>query len=143
MTTLPIGLITRLTGKDGSYLAEFLLEKEYEVHGIKRRASSLNTQRVDHIYKDHTQLMLSHINVGTGVDCTIRELAETIAEVTGFKGSLVFDKTKPDGTPRKLLDTSRLTALGWQPEIDLKQGLQMAYDWFVDNQDAFRGQAND
>ena len=87
--------------------------------------------------------MLSHINVGTGVDCTIRELAETIAEVTEFKGSLVFDKTKPDGTPRKLLDTARLNALGWQPEIDLRHGLQMAYDWFVDNQGAYRGQEND
>ena len=97
----------------------------------------------DEPYSKNTQPMLSHINVGTGVDCTIRELAETIAKVTGFKGDLVFDTTKPDGTPRKLLDTSRLTALGWQPEIDLKQGLQMAYDWFVDNQDAFRGQAND
>ena len=95
------------------------------------------------VYLEQTQPMLSHINVGTGVDCTIRELAETIAEVTGFKGDLVFDTSKPDGTPRKLLDTSRLTALGWQPKIDLRQGLQMAYDWFVENQDAFRGQAND
>lgn len=96
----------------------------------------------DETYTMHTQPMLSHINVGTGVDCTIRALAETIAEVTGFKGTLVFDTSKPDGTPRKLLDTSRLIALGWQPEIDLKQGLQMAYEWFVENQDAFRGQVN-
>lgn len=97
----------------------------------------------DKAYKSHTQPMLSHINVGTGVDCTIRELAETIAEVTEFKGSLVFDKSKPDGTPRKLLDTSRVNALGWHPEIDLKRGLQMTYEWFVDNQAAFRGQADD
>lgn len=96
----------------------------------------------DDIYTANTLQMLSHINVGTGVDCTIRELAETIAEVTGFKGALVFDTSKPDGTPRKLLDTSRLTALGWQPAIELRQGLQMAYDWFVENQDAFRGHAN-
>jgi len=97
----------------------------------------------DDIYTKHTQPMLSHINVGTGVDCTIRELAETIAEVTAFKGELTFDTSKPDGTPRKLLDTSRLTALGWQPEIDLRQGLQMAYDWFVENQNAFRGHLSD
>ena len=97
----------------------------------------------DDIYQNYTEPTLSHINVGTGVDCTIRELAETIAEVTGFKGSLTFDTSKPDGTPRKLLDTARLNALGWQPEIDLERGLQMAYDWFVDNQNAFRGQVND
>ena len=89
-------------------------------------------------YRAHTSPMLSHINVGTGQDCTIRELAETIATVTGFSGKLVFDASKPDGTPRKLLDTSRLTALGWRPEINLCDGLQSAYDWFVENQDTFR-----
>ena len=121
----------------GSALREFL-------HVDDMAAASVHVMDLDdNVYKDHTQPMLSHINVGTGVDCTIRELAETIAEVTGFKGALVFDKSKPDGTPRKLLDTSRLNALGWQPEIDLKRGLQMAYDWFVDNQGAYRGQAND
>ncbi len=91
------------------------------------------------IYGKHTLPMLSHINVGTGVDCTIRKLAETIARVTGFKGQLVFDQTKPDGAPRKLLDTSRLTKLGWQPEIGLEQGLIMAYEWFTANQGKFRG----
>ena len=90
-------------------------------------------------YGAETEVMLSHINVGTGKDCTIRELAETIAEVTGFKGNLVFDRSKPDGTPRKLLDTSKLTALGWSPQTDLREGLQLAYDWFVANQDKFRG----
>ena len=121
----------------GTPMREFL-------HVDDMAAASMHVMDLaDHVYQDHTQPMLSHINVGTGVDCTIRELAETIAEVTEFKGSLVFDKTKPDGTPRKLLDTARLNALGWQPEIDLRHGLQMAYDWFVDNQDAFRGQAND
>jgi GDP-L-fucose synthase len=75
--------------------------------------------------------MLSHINVGTGVDCTIRELAETIARVTGFNGRLVFDSSKPDGTPRKLLDVSRLKALGWQASIGLEDGLQDAYEWFL------------
>ena len=90
-------------------------------------------------YSAETEVMLSHINVGTGKDCTIRELAETIAEVTGFKGTLVFDRSKPDGTPRKLLDAGKLTALGWEPQIDLRGGLQLTYDWFVANQDKIRG----
>ena len=89
-------------------------------------------------YQDHTQMMRSHINVGTGTDCTIRHLAETIAEVTGFKGALVFDKTKPDGTARKLLDVSLLSSLGWQSKIDLLPGLHSTYDWFVENQGSFR-----
>ena len=63
-------------------------------------------------YQAHTQAMLSHINVGTGIDCTIHQLAETIAKVTGFKGKLVFDSSKPDGAPRKLLDVSRLEKTG-------------------------------
>jgi GDP-L-fucose synthase len=90
-------------------------------------------------YNTQTDAMLSHINVGTSKDCTIRELAETIAEVTGFKGKLVFDHSKPDGTPRKLLDVSKLTALGWVPQIGLRDGLQSAYNWFVASQDKFRG----
>lgn len=86
-----------------------------------------------------TQPMLSHINVGTGVDCTIRELAETVARVTGFHGRLTFDASKPDGTPRKLLDVSRLKSLGWQAQIGLEDGLRSAYEWFVANQAGFRG----
>ena len=90
-------------------------------------------------YGARTDPMLSHINVGTGVDCTIRDLAETIAVVTGFTGRLVFDHTKPDGAPRKLMDTSKLNAFGWSPMIGLREGLQSSYDWFVANQDKFRG----
>ena len=82
-------------------------------------------------YQQYTQPMLSHINVGTGIDCTIRELAETIACVTGFKGELVFDQTKPDGTPRKLMDVSRLKSLGWQASISLEAGLRATYEWFL------------
>ncbi len=92
----------------------------------------------DATYRDNTQPMLSHINVGTGEDCTIRELAETIARVTGFAGKLVFDADKPDGTPRKLMDVSRLKTLGWQASIDLEKGLRETYAWFVANQDRFR-----
>ena len=93
----------------------------------------------DESYQANTQPMLSHINVGTGVDCTIRELAETVARVVGFEGQVVFDASKPDGTPRKLLDVSRLKALGWQYSVSLEDGLQQAYSWFLANQDRFRG----
>ncbi|MFQ1867952.1 GDP-L-fucose synthase family protein [Aeromonas veronii] len=93
----------------------------------------------DEIYQANTQPMLSHINVGTGVDCTIRELAETVARVVGFTGDVTFDATKPDGTPRKLLDVSRLKALGWQYSVSLEAGLQQAYAWFLANQARFRG----
>lgn len=89
-------------------------------------------------YQTHTQPMLSHINVGTGMDCSIRELAETIARVTGFTGTLRFDASKPDGTPRKLMDVSRLKSLGWQAGITLEDGLRDAYQWFVEHQDSFR-----
>ncbi|HMH87117.1 MAG TPA: GDP-L-fucose synthase, partial [Steroidobacteraceae bacterium] len=70
------------------------------------------------------------INVGWGEDVTIRGLAEMIAKTSGFQGRLVFDSTKPDGTPQKLLDTSRLTALGWKPKITLQAGIEQTYEWF-------------
>lgn len=89
-------------------------------------------------WRAHTQPMLSHINIGTGADCTILEVAETIARVTGFKGRLDFDASKPDGTPRKLLDVSRLSALGWKAKISLEEGLRDAYRWFVAHQHNFR-----
>lgn len=91
------------------------------------------------IYQANTQPMLSHINVGTGVDCTIRELAETMQRVVGFNGELVFDTSKPDGAPRKLMDVSRLKALGWQASISLEQGLQQTYHWFLQHQEQLRG----
>lgn len=83
------------------------------------------------IYDAHTQPMLSHINVGIGEDITIKELAETIAEVTGYTGNIEFDPTKPDGTPRKLMDSTRLRSLGWEPKISLKDGLKAAYADFL------------
>ena len=90
------------------------------------------------VLAQHCQPMLSHINVGTGIDCTIRELAEALCEVIGFDGDLVFDSSKPDGTPRKLLDVSRLKSLGWSARIGLKAGLAETYQWFVDNADNVR-----
>jgi GDP-L-fucose synthase len=93
----------------------------------------------DETYQTNTQPMLSHINVGTGVDCTIRELAETMKQVVGFEGELVFDTSKPDGTPRKLMDVSRLKALGWEARITLEQGLRHTYEWFREHQERLRG----
>ncbi|MGW1809114.1 GDP-L-fucose synthase family protein [Streptomyces sp. NPDC002078] len=73
------------------------------------------------------------VNVGTGKDVTIRELAELVAEVVGYQGSVEWDPSQPDGTPRKLLDISRLTALGWSPRIELREGLSQTYAWYVEN----------
>lgn len=102
-------------------------------------AASVHVMELDsETYQANTAPMLSHINVGTGVDCTIREMAETMAKVIGFEGKVVFDSTKPDGTPRKLMDVSRLATLGWQYRVDLETGLRQTYQWFLDNQDNFR-----
>ena len=90
------------------------------------------------VYRAHTQTMCSHINVGTGIDCTIRELAETVARVTGFTGQLVWDASKPDGAPRKLLEVSRLRQLGWQASITLEDGLRDAYGWYLSHLDEAR-----
>ena len=87
-------------------------------------------------YDRETDPMLSHINVGSGTDVTIRELAETIAEVTGFKGRLTFDASKPDGTPRKLMDVSRLARMGWSAKTPLNVGIRQTYDWFINQGDA-------
>ena len=89
-------------------------------------------------YQKHTEPTLSHINVGTGKDCTIKEMAETMSTIVGFKGNIEFDSTKPDGTPRKLLDVTRLDKLGWKANINLKEGLTKTYQWFLENQDKFR-----
>jgi len=208
-STSKVALITGITGQDGSYLAEFLLEKGYVVHGIKlcesynrqygqchgvdyrsvmptnlygpgdnyhpenshvipalirrfhdakanrlpcvaiwgtgtpRReflyvddmaAASVHVMNLPKaIYEQHTQPMLSHINVGCGHDITIGELAQTIARVTGYVGEIAFDPSKPDGSPRKLMDSSRLNTLGWQAQIGLEAGLGKAYEDFLSN----------
>ncbi|WP_417261281.1 GDP-L-fucose synthase [Celeribacter sp.] len=85
----------------------------------------------DETYQRETEPMLSHINVGSGTDVTIRELAETVARVTGFEGALDLDASKPDGTPRKLMDVSRLARLGWTATIPLGQGIEETYAWFL------------
>ena len=111
----------------GTPMREFL-------HVDDMAAASIHVMELDDAtYQANTQPMLSHINVGTGVDCTIGQLAQTIAEVTGFTGKLTFDTSKPDGAPRKLMDVSRLKSLGWQASISLEDGLKDAYDWYVTN----------
>ncbi len=89
-------------------------------------------------YKQHTDDMLSHINIGTGIDCSTQELAELIAKVVGYQGQIRFDANKPDGTPKKLLNVNRLQNLGWKYTIDLETGLEMTYQWFRDNEGSFR-----
>ncbi|MEN8140625.1 MAG: GDP-L-fucose synthase [Thermodesulfobacteriota bacterium] len=109
------------------------------LHVDDMAAASVHVMELsEDIYQANTQPMLSHINVGTGQDCTIQELAETVARVTGFSGKLTFDASKPDGTPRKLMDVSRLDALGWRAAISLEDGLRDAYGWFLANQEGFR-----
>lgn len=87
-------------------------------------------------YEQETQPMLSQINVGLGQDVTIRELADVVARVTGFQGTISFDTSKPDGTPQKLLDVSRLSRLGWTANIGLEDGIRSTYDWFLQQSDA-------
>ncbi|RJE75701.1 GDP-fucose synthetase [Pseudoalteromonas sp. MSK9-3] len=116
----------------GKPMREFL-------HVDDMAAASIHVMNLDsETYSANTQEMLSHINVGTGVDCTIRELVETIAKVVGFEGAIEFDATKPDGTPRKLMDVSRLKSLGWEYSTSLEAGLKETYEWFLANQDNFR-----
>ena len=106
------------------------------LHVDDMAAASLHVMQLsDEIYEDHTEPMLSHINVGTGCDVTIRELAETLSDVIGFQGKLVFDRSKPDGAPRKLLDVTRLKELGWVSSISLEEGLAQTYEWFLGHAD--------
>ena len=77
-------------------------------------------------------------NVGTGVDLTIKELAETIQKITGHEGEIVWDASKPDGTPRKLMDVSKMHELGWKHQVNLEEGIQKTYDWFLENINGFK-----
>ena len=97
-------------------------------------AASVHVMSLDKsIYDQHTHPMLSHINVGCGLDITIKELAELVGKTIGYRGEIVFDPSKPDGTPRKLMDSSRLNALGWQANVSLEEGLCLAYADFQKN----------
>ncbi|WP_411721361.1 GDP-L-fucose synthase [Mycetocola sp.] len=110
------------------------------LHVDDMAAASVHVMGLDQeTYASVTQPMLSHLNVGTGLDCSIRELAELLAGVVGYTGELRFDTSKPDGTPRKLLDVSRIHALGWEAQISLADGIRHTYDWFLSRGDDFRG----
>ena len=116
----------------GKPMREFL-------HVDDMAAASVHVMQLDKtVYDSNTEPMLSHINVGTGEDCTIRELVETVAKVTNFTGAIKWDVSKPDGTPRKLMDVGRLKSLGWSHNYSLEDGLRDTYKWFVDNQESFR-----
>lgn len=109
------------------------------LHVDDMAAASIHVMDMDDAaYQQLVPQTLSHINVGTGSDCTIAQLAELMAEVVGFQGQVVFDASKPDGAPRKLLDVSRLKSLGWEPQISLPDGLRSTYEWFVAHQRDFR-----
>lgn len=116
----------------GKPMREFL-------HVDDMAAASIFVMNADNaVYQANTETMLSHLNVGTGEDCTIAEMALTMAAVVGFEGDVVFDSTKPDGAPRKLMNVSKLNALGWKHSITLRDGLATTYEWFLANQDDFR-----
>lgn len=118
----------------GKAMREFL-------HVEDMAAACLHVMALDkEKYQSCTEPMLSHLNVGTGEDVTVRELAETIQDVVGYQGQISWDITKPDGTPRKLMDISKLKSLGWQPKIALKEGLDRTYQWFVEHQGQFKAQ---
>ncbi len=131
---------------ENSHVLAALLRKAHEAK-VSRQPSIVvwgtGTPRREFLHSDDfaeaIEFLLEHydspeiINVGCGQDVTIRELAELVCDVVGFSGTLEFDKTKPDGTPRKLLDVTRLTKLGWQPKISLREGIKSTYEWFLKN----------
>ncbi|MEM9973169.1 MAG: GDP-L-fucose synthase [Pseudomonadota bacterium] len=101
--------------------------------------ASIYVMRLDRkVYEANTEPMLSHINVGTGQDITIADLAALVADLTGYTGQIEFDPSRPDGTPRKLMDVSRLGAMGWRANIGLREGIAQTYDWFRKHDDALR-----
>jgi GDP-L-fucose synthase len=116
----------------GTPMREFL-------HVDDMAAASLFVMDLDpETYRANTEPMLSHINVGTGTDVSIADLAALLAEVTGFQGQISFDRSKPDGTPRKLMDVSRLRRMGWQAKTPLREGIAETYRWFLENKDGLR-----
>ena len=85
------------------------------------------------VYEQNTEPMMSHINVGSGTDISILELARLVAQITGYKGQISMDRTKPDGTMRKLMNVDRLAKMGWSAQIELEQGLADTYKWYLEN----------
>jgi len=112
----------------GSALREFLYVDDMA-------AAAIHVMELDAVvYKKSTSTMSSHLNVGTGIDCSIKELTEKIAKVVQFKGSITWDKSKPDGSPRKLMDSKKMKMLGWSPAIELDAGLKITYAHFLNRE---------
>ena len=107
----------------GTPMREFLFVDDL----AKATVFALDNTLPEHLY-----------NVGTGVDITIKKLAETIQKITGHQGEIIWDSSKPDGTPRKLMDVSKMNALGWKHEVDLEEGIQKTYEWFLKNIENFK-----
>ena len=117
---------------DGSALREFLYV------GDMAKASIFVMNMQSSLYRKETKPMLSHYNIGIGKDYSIKSLAHMIANVVGFNGNISWDLSKPNGTPKKLMDSSKIFQSGWQPEYDLKNGLELTYAWFLENQSLLR-----
>ena len=116
----------------GSALREFL-------HVDDMAAASYHLMNLSQeTYLSKTSQMLSHFNAGSGIDFSIKELAKTISEIVGYDGSIEWDTSKPDGTPRKLMDSSLIRSTGWSPAYDLKKGIENTYGWFIKNIDLIR-----
>ena len=116
----------------GAPMREFLYVDEMAAASVFIMNLNINE------YTKRISPMLSHINVGTGIDCTIKELVETVAKVIGYSGRVIFDSSKPDGAPRKLLDVSLLNSLGWSSKVELEDGLKSTYQWYLSNIDSYR-----
>ncbi len=136
---------------NASHVLPALLRKFHEAHSGNRSEVVIwgtGTPRREFLHVDDLAsaavFLMQHynepeiVNVGTGEDVTIAELAQIVSAVTGFQGKLVFDRSKPDGAPRKLLDVSRIHALGWQHSTALEQGIRSTYDWFLEHIDSAR-----
>lgn len=126
------GLASVIVWGTGTPRREFL-------HVDDMAAASVHVMRLaDSVYSANTKAMLSHINVGAGADISISELAKLVKEVVGYEGGTQFDSSMPDGAPRKLMDVSRINALGWSSSIGLREGLMQSYNWFVQHQGGLR-----
>ncbi len=128
-----IAFIAGITGQDGAYLAEFLLNRNYIVHGMVRSDAVDGTERLqergllERVRLHHGDIADAANVIGSGNNVTIAELARMVADVVGFKGDIAFDRSKPDGTPAKLMDSSRIFTSGWRPVHRLKEGLEKTY----------------
>jgi GDP-L-fucose synthase len=126
------GLSEVVVWGSGSPMREFLHVDDM----AKASIFIMNLER--YLFSSKIKPMMSHINIGSGNDCTIKNLAETISRVVGFSGEIVWDSSMPDGAPRKLMDISLIESLGWTPSVGLENGMKNTYEWFLRNIDYLR-----